>query len=147
MNTMIKSYSELIKFSTIQDRFIYLMLNGNVAEETFGSYRRLNQAFYRSAEWKHTRDQIILRDNGCELGLDGYDIVGTILVHHINPITIDDILHHTRKLFDPENLVCVSGILHEGIHYGNENFIDKLERDRNPIIRTKNDTCPWKTEV
>lgn len=121
------------------DRFKYLKLNGAVSETTFGSSRYLNQAFYRSSEWKKTRSRIIIRDLGCDLGVEGYDIYGRIYIHHINPITIEDVEERSTDLFDPDNLICVSFDTHEAIHYGDENLLRK-----DPIVRRKNDTCPWK---
>ena len=136
---MIRTYSELSKLSTFKERFDYLKLNGKVGEDTFGHSRFLNQDFYSSPEWRRTRRNIIVRDNGCDMGLDGYSIRGRIYVHHINPITVDDILERRSKLFDPENLICVSSMTHEAITYGIE---DMLPTD--PVIRRPNDTCPWR---
>lgn len=136
---MIRTYSELSKLSTFKERFDYLKLNGKVGEDTFGHSRFLNQDFYSSPEWRRTRRNIIVRDNGCDMGLDGYSIQGRIYVHHINPITVDDILERRSKLFDPENLICVSSMTHEAITYGIE---DMLPTD--PVIRRPNDTCPWR---
>lgn len=136
---MIRTYSELSKLSTFKERFDYLKLNGKVGEDTFGHSRFLNQDFYSSPEWRRTRRNIIIRDNGCDMGLDGYSIQGRIYVHHINPITVDDILERRSKLFDPENLICVSSMTHEAITYGIE---DMLPTD--PVIRRPNDTCPWR---
>lgn len=136
---MIRTYSELSKLSTFKERFDYLKLNGKVGEDTFGHSRFLNQDFYSSPEWRRTRRNIIVRDNGCDMGLDGYSIQGRIYVHHINPITVDDILERRPCLFDPENLICVSSMTHEAITYGIE---DMLPTD--PVIRRPNDTCPWR---
>ena len=136
---MIRTYSELSKLSTFKERFDYLKLNGKVGEDTFGHSRFLNQDFYSSPEWRRTRRNIIVRDNGCDMGLDGYSIQGRIYVHHINPITVDDILERRPCLFDPENLICVSIMTHEAITYGIE---DMLPTD--PVIRRPNDTCPWR---
>lgn len=136
---MIRTYSELSKLSTFKERFDYLKLNGKVGEDTFGHSRFLNQDFYSSPEWRRTRRNIIIRDNGCDMGLDGYSIQGRIYVHHINPITVDDILERRPCLFDPENLICVSSMTHEAITYGIE---DMLPTD--PVIRRPNDTCPWR---
>ena len=136
---MIRTYSELSKLSTFKERFDYLRLNGKVGEDTFGHSRFLNQDFYSSPEWRRTRRNIIVRDNGCDMGLEGYSIQGRIYVHHINPITVDDILERRSKLFDPENLICVSSMTHEAITYGIE---DMLPTD--PVIRRPNDTCPWR---
>lgn len=136
---MIRTYSELSKLSTFKERFDYLKLNGKVGEDTFGHSRFLNQDFYSSPEWRRTRRNIIIRDNGCDMGLDGYSIQGRIYVHHINPITVDDILERRPCLFDPENLICVSSMTHEAITYGIEDMIPT-----DPVIRRPNDTCPWR---
>lgn len=137
---MIKTYSELIQFDTFLDRFNYLKLNGKVGLETFGWSRYLNQAFYSSPEWKKTRRRVIIRDNGRDLGMEGYEIYGTIYVHHIDPISPEDIENRDPKLFDLDNLICVSRRTHDAITLGDE---DLLPTD--PIIRRPNDTCPWKT--
>ena len=136
---MIRTYSELITIPTFIERFRYLKLGGVIGEETFGFDRYLNQTLYRSPEWKRFRRDMIIRDNGMDLALDGYDIGGKILLHHINPITNRDILRRDPKIFDPENVVCVSMNTHNAIHYGDESLIMV-----DPIIRTKNDTCPWR---
>jgi len=135
----IRTYSELIKLDTFEERFEYLKVNGKVGEDTFGFDRYLNQVFYRSKEWKHIRDQIIFRDNGCDLGVEGYDIYGKIIIHHMNPIVIDDIRHNSEFLLDPEYLICTTLSTHNAIHYGDYNLIDS-----SPIERKLNDTCPWK---
>lgn len=134
-----KTYSELIKLPTFKERYRYLRLTGRVGEDTFGFDRYLNQIFYRSAEWKRVRDLVIVRDNGCDLGIEDRAIYGKILIHHMNPITDKDILNVTDILLNPEYLICVSHITHNGIHYGDENLLIT-----EPIVRTKNDTCPWK---
>ena len=136
---MIRTYSELITLPTFLDRFEYLRLNGKVGEETFGYYRYLNQVFYRSAEWKKIRNLVIVRDNGCDLGLSGYDIHGKVYIHHMNPITVDDIRNRSDFLLNPDYLICVSHMTHEAITYGDKSLL-LLE----PIERTKNDTCPWR---
>ena len=135
----IKTYSELILLPTFEERFKYLQLNGRVGDDTFGFDRYINQKFYRSAEWKRIRDYIIIRDNGCDLALEGYEIYGRILIHHMNPITIKDVELSTEYLMNPEYLVCVTHNTHNAIHYGDEKQIIT-----GPIVRTKNDTCPWK---
>lgn len=135
----IKTYSELILLPTFEERFKYLKLNGRVGDDTFGFDRYINQNFYRSAEWKRIRDQIIIRDNGCDLALEGYEIYGRILIHHMNPITVKDVELSTEYLMNPEYLVCVTHNTHNAIHYGDEKQIIT-----GPIVRTKNDTCPWK---
>lgn len=137
---MIRTYSELITIPTFRERFEYLKLDGAVGYETFGYDRYLNQILYNSYEWKYdTRRKIILRDNGCDLGCDGFEIFGKILVHHINPITVDDVLNRRPIVFDPENLISTTHNTHNAIHYGD---VDLLTIG--PIERTKNDTCPWK---
>lgn len=135
----IKTYSELITIPTFEERFEYLQLKGSVGKDTFGYDRYLNQVLYRSPEWKRLRNQIIIRDNGCDLACDGYDVYGKVLIHHLNPITVEDVLARSRKVFDTDNLVCVSHNTHNAIHYGD---VDLLVT--RPIIRTKNDTCPWR---
>ena len=137
--TTIRTYSELCQLSTFEDRFDYLRLNGSVGEDTFGFDRYLNQQFYRSREWKRIRDLVILRDNGCDLGVEGYEIRGRILIHHINPISVEDIHTMSDLLMNPEYLICVSHRTHNAIHYGDESLIITA-----PIERTQNDTCPWR---
>lgn len=135
----IKTYSELINFETFEERLEYLSLGNIVGESTFGSKRYLNQTLYKTKEWLSLRDKIIIRDSGCDLGVYGRDIKGRMLIHHINPITIEDILNHNPDVYDPENLITISHMTHEAVHYGNLDLVLK-----EPIIRTKNDTCPWK---
>ena len=135
----IKTYSELCKLEDFKDRYEYLRLRGVVGEATFGFDRYLNQIFYRSQKWKSTRDFVIIRDNGCDLGMEGYEISGKILIHHMNPITLKDIEKESELLLDPEFLICVSLNTHNAIHYGDEGLLPLL-----PIERCKNDTCPWK---
>lgn len=137
MNT--KSYSELITIPTFEERFEYLQLKGSVGKDTFGYDRYLNQILYRSPEWKKLRNQIIIRDCGCDLACEGYEIYGRILIHHLNPITVDDVLDRNRKVFDLNNLVCVTHNTHNAIHYGDASMLLT-----GPIVRTKNDTCPWR---
>lgn len=136
---MLRTYSELISFPTFKERFKYLQLSGSVGVDTFGYDRYLNQLFYRSREWRQLRDELIVRDNGCDLAMDGYDIYGRIIIHHINPITKDDILNRTEYLMNPEFLICTTHNTHNAIHYGDESLLIT-----EPIERTKNDTCPWK---
>lgn len=135
---MYKTYSDLIRFSDYQDRFKYLSLDGIVADVTFGGHRYLNQNLYNSDEWKKTRREVIFRDNGLDLGHVDYPIHGSIYIHHINPIRIDDILKRRPCVFDLENLICVSFKTHNAIHYGSEDLLSKK-----PIDRKKNDTCLW----
>ena len=135
----IRTYSELITIPTFEERFEYLQLKGSVGKDTFGYDRHLNQVLYRSPEWKRLRNQIIIRDCGCDLACEGYDIHSKVLIHHLNPITVEDVIARSRKVFDPDNLVCVSHNTHNAIHYGD---VDLLVTG--PIIRTKNDTCSWR---
>lgn len=136
----IRTYSELVTLPTFEERFKYLQLNGAVCEETFGFDRYLNQVFYRSQEWKRIRDQVIIRDNGCDLGVDGYPIWGKVIVHHMNPISVDDIQSLTSYLLNPEYLVSTTLQTHNAIHYGDESLLVTA-----PIERRPNDTCPWKS--
>lgn len=137
---MIRTHSELMKLPTYEERLQYLMLNGRVGEDTFGSRRYLNQVFYRSYEWQKFRKEIILRDKGCDLGLEGYEILGKIYIHHINPIYIKDIEEKDLNiLLNPENAISVSFDTHQRIHYENMSDVNNL-----PIERSPNDTCPWK---
>lgn len=123
---MILSYSELITLPTFEERYRYLKQSGIVAEETFGGHRYLNQAYYRSAEWRQTRNRVIIRDNGCDLGMEGYEIRDRVYIHHINPITEEDILDRSPALFDMENLICVSFNTHQAIHYGDESLLPTI---------------------
>lgn len=134
-----KSYLESLEFKTFEEKFEYLKLNGAVGDATFGTARYLNQKFYTSNEWRNLRHEIIVRDEGCDLGSKDRPIEGKILIHHINPISVEDILNRDPKLFDPNNLICVSEITHNALHYGDESLLSK-----NPIERRANDTCPWK---
>lgn len=120
---MILSYSELITFPTFQERYRYLKQAGIVGEETFGGHRYLNQAYYTSAEWRSVRNKVIIRDNGCDLGMEGFEINDRVYIHHINPITEEDILDRSPALFDMENLICVSFNTHQAIHYGDESML------------------------
>ena len=135
----IKTYSELSRLPTFRERYQYLRLDGRVGEDTFGFDRYLNQVFYRSQKWKTIRDFVILRDNGCDLGMPGFEIYGKIIIHHMNPITVDDIRHGNDSILDPEFLICVTHNTHNAIHYGDESLLIT-----EPIVRTRNDTCPWK---
>lgn len=135
----IRTYSELIRLPTFEERFRYLKLDGLVGKDTFGFDRYLNQEFYRSKEWKEVRDFVIVRDNGCDLGMDGYEIVGRIYIHHMNPITVNDIVHSSDFLLNPNYLICMSHNTHNAVHYGDEDLLVTA-----PVERRKNDTCPWK---
>lgn len=137
---MSKCYSELMSINSFDERFKYLKLDGTVCEETFGPNRYINQVLYNSRRWRTFRNKIILRDNGCDLAFPGHEIVGPYaLIHHINPITLDDILEDRFCVFDPENVILTIRQTHNAIHYGDQNQILK-----NPIERRPNDTCPWK---
>lgn len=137
---MDRSYSELITLPSFKERAEYLMLSGVVGQDTFGGYRWANQRFYTSSEWRRIRDLCIIRDTGLDLAHEGYPIYGPITVHHINPITIDDVVRVTSALTDLENLICVSPRTHKLIHYGDMETLAMSE----PTIRLPNDTCPWK---
>ena len=137
--TTIRMYSQLKQLQTFEERYDYLKLGGVVGEDTFGFDRYLNQNFYRSREWKRVRDEVIMRDNGCDLGIDGHEIRGKILIHHMNPITSEDIHRVSDYLLNPEYLICVTHHTHNAIHYGDESLIVTA-----PIERTQNDTCPWR---
>lgn len=135
-----KTYSELIKIPTFIERYRYLRLGGKAGELTFGNERYLNQVFYRSKEWKTFRREIILRDEGCDMGVEGYSIIGTPIIHHINPITVEDLVNRADSILDPENVITVSIRTHNAIHYGDEELltIDDI------IERKPNDTIPWR---
>ncbi len=135
----IRTYSELSQLKTFRERYEYLRLNGKVGEETFGFDRYLNQIFYKSDEWKAIRDFVIVRDNGCDLGVEGYDIHGKILIHHMNPILVEDILKRSDFLLNPDYLITTVLSTHNAIHYGDDSLLITL-----PIERTRNDTCPWR---
>ena len=134
-----KTYSELTRYKTFMERFEYLKLSGHIGEETFGLERRLNQTLYRSPEWKKVRRDILVRDGGCDLAIEGRDIFDQPIIHHINPISINDILERRECLFDPENLITVSKMTHNALHYGDENLMKLDSQERRP-----GDTCPWK---
>lgn len=134
-----KTYSDLILLPTFKERFEYLKLSGSVGKDTFGFDRYLNQQFYRTSEWKKVRDAVIIRDNGCDLGVEGYEIHDRIIIHHMNPITANDIIKHSDWIVDPNQLICTSFRTHNAIHYGDISLIDKQ-----PTIRKPNDTCPWR---
>ena len=139
MKKMIRTYFELIKLKTFKDRFEYLKLDGIVGEETFGFDRYMNQIFYKSREWTSVRRAVIIRDNGCDLGVEGYEIHGKILIHHMNPINLSDIVHKTDELLNPDYLITTVLSTHNAIHYGDASLLPVL-----PIERRANDTCPWK---
>ena len=135
----IRTYSELITIPTFTERYEYLRLSGRVGEETFGFDRYLNQIFYRTKEWKSIRDHVIIRDNGCDLGVDGHEIYGPILIHHMNPISKEDILQRSDFLLNPEYLISTVKGTHDAIHYGDGSMLITV-----PIERQKNDTCSWR---
>lgn len=137
MNT--KCFSELADLPTFQARYQYLRLSGAVGKETFGFDRYMNQFFYRSPEWRHVRDLVITRDEGCDLGIPGREIFGRIIIHHMNPIRPEDIRNRSELLLDPEYLITTVHETHQAIHYGDEHLLIQ-----EPIVRRPNDTCPWR---
>lgn len=140
MTKIIRTYSELILFPTFEERFRYLKLDGVVGEETFGFDRYLNQMFYQTdPAWKSIRDYVIVRDNGCDLGMLDREIRDKIFVHHMNPVRKEDIMRRSSFLLDPEYLICTTKNTHDAIHYGDENLLLK-----DPVERRPNDTCPWR---
>lgn len=141
MTKMIKTYSELITLPTFEERYRYLRLEGTVGADTFGFDRIFNQRFYTSSEWRRIRDEVITRDNGCDLGIPGHEIFGKIIIHHINPISLDDLDRHSDFLLNPEYLITTMHATHNAIHYGDEGLLISA-----PVERRKNDTCPWKRQ-
>ena len=135
----IRTYSELILLPTFKERYEYLKLGGKVGEETFGFDRYLNQKFYKSKEWMDIRDYVILRDNACDLGIEDREIHSRIIIHHMNPITKYDIINQTEFLTNPEYMICTLKRTHDAIHYGDDGILFG-----DVVIRTKNDTCPWR---
>ena len=137
---MIRNYRELRRLKTFEERYRYLRLAGRIGVDTFGFDRYLNQMLYRSGRWLSARDVVIIRDGGCDLGIDDYEIRGQIIiVHHMNPITVEDIELNRPEVFDPELLITTIFNTHIAIHYGNESLLP-----RPPIVRRRNDTCPWR---
>lgn len=138
---IIRTYTELSQLETFEERYRYLRLRGKVGEDTFGFDRWLNQMFYHDSEWLAARDKVIIRDNGCDLGIPDREIKGKvkIIVHHMNPITKEDILNRSPLLFDPEYLICCLDSTHKAIHYGDENLLIQMPKARQPF-----DTCPWR---
>ena len=130
--TRIRSYHELLDYETFEDRFEYLRLNGAVGEITLGSKRHINQSFYTSREWKRIRDLVVIRDNGCDLGVDGYAIQGALVIHHINPISADDIVHRHEWVVDPNNLIVTTKATHNAIHYGDSSLLRVPYQERSP---------------
>lgn len=137
--TLIRSYRELIRIPDYYDRYEYLRLNGIVGESTFGWHRYINQMLYKSKRWKSTRDKVIIRDNGCDLGHPDFQIYDKILIHHMNPITIEDVEEDRDCVYDLDGLICVAFNTHNAIHYGDRSLLPAL-----PIERRPGDTCPWK---
>lgn len=137
--TSIKTYSELRRFDTFEDRFDYLNLVGVVGKSTFGFERHLNQKFYRSAQWRNIRDHVIARDNGMDLGIDGYEIYDRPIIHHMNPMTSQDLIHGNQDVLDPEFLITVTHNTHNAIHYGDRSLLPQPLLERRP-----NDTIPWR---
>ena len=136
---LLKSYRNLILLPTILDRFEYLRIKANVGDSTFGFDRFINQDFYQSREWRQVRMKVIARDEGCDLGVPEYPIGGKVIIHHINPITAEDIENASDLLFDLDNLICVSESTHNAIHFGDETLLPAES-----IIRMPGDTCPWR---
>ena len=139
MNTIIRTYSELITIPTFKERYEYLRIGGRVGKDTFGFDRYLNQVLYKSKEWKHVRNIVIERDNGCDLAMEGYEIYDDIIVHHMNPITMEDLLYRRDYVLDPEYLISTVHKTHNAIHYGDDSLIFTALTERRP-----NDTCPWR---
>lgn len=137
---MIKTYSELIKINNFSERFEYLILGGKVGADTFGFDRYLNQIFYRTKEWLDVRDYVIIRDHGCDLGMDGYEIYGNIIIHHMNPIDPELLKSHDMSVLDPEFLISCSLKTHNAVHYGDKSYLETITINE----RTPFDTCPWK---
>lgn len=139
---MIRTYTELLQIPDFLERFRYLKLDGKVGIETFGADRWFNQAFYNSYEWRQLRREIILRDLGCDLACPDHEFGkrDTIVIHHMNPIAIDDIRDHTEYLMNPEYLIATTSDTHRAIHYGDESLVVAPTF----VVRTPNDTCPWR---
>lgn len=136
---MIRCYNDLIQLKTFEERFRYLKINGKVGEETFGLDRYINQQLYKSQRWRSTRSKIIIRDDGCDLGIDGRQLEDYIVIHHMNPISLEDIEEERDIVYDPNYLICCSTRTHRAIHFGDENLLI-----RDPVIRRPNDTCLWR---
>lgn len=134
---MNKSYRELLLLDTFDEKIEYLKLNSRVGESTFGYNRYINQEFYKSSRWKRVRDKVIIRDDGCDLGVEGYEIFDTVIVHHINTITVEDIIEDSNILYDLNNLILTSKRSHDYIHYGKKRYSDEI------VERSRNDTAPW----
>lgn len=134
-----KCYSELMRYHTLEDRYDYLRTAQKVADVTFGGDRYLNQALYRSEEWRSFRHKIMIRDGGFDLGVEGYPVGDRWTIHHINPLTRDALIHKDDSIFDPENVILCSFLTHQYIHFG-----DRSQLPKGPIVRRPNDTCPWR---
>ena len=134
----VRTYIELRQLETFDERYFYLRLRGTLGEETFGFDRWINQRFYKSQEWKLVRNHILIRDNGCDLGVQGYEIHANPMVHHMNPVNVDDILHAEEWLLDPNFLITTSITTHNAIHYGDESLLP-----RGPVERKAGDTKLW----
>lgn len=139
MERTIRSYSEMAALPTFQERYEYLRLDGMVGKDTFGFDRYMNQFFYRSPEWRRIRDIVIIRDLGCDLAVEGYEIHGRVLIHHMNPISPEDIQSRSELLLNPEYLVTTTHMTHNAIHYGSDAPVAQV-----PVLRQRNDTCPWR---
>lgn len=139
MAKLLRCYKELRRLTTFDERYEYLRVGGLVGESTFGFERYLNQMLYTSQLWKKVRDKVIIRDNGCDLGMDDFPIQGPIIIHHMNPITVEQIEESASEIFDPEYLICVSKRTHNAIHYGDKSLLPQL-----PVERTPGDTCLWR---
>ena len=133
----IKTYEELSRLKTFDERFRYLVIGGTIGEETFGYDRWLNQRFYTSEEWKRLRRQVIIRDEGCDIGIPGMEIGDHLIVHHMIPVTKLDVLSHSQALINPDFLICTSLKTHNALHYGDLSILEPF------IERRPNDTCPW----
>ena len=142
MSSLLRRYTELRRLPTFKDRYEYLRLGGIVGDSTFGFDRYLNQLLYTSDKWRRLRNEIIIRDNGCDLAMEGYDLKNKIIVHHMNPLTIEDVEKVSDDIFNPEYLICVSQRTHNAIHFGDESLLPQAPIERRPF-----DTCPWKMEV
>ena len=137
---IVRTYSELSQLRTFEERYTYLRLGASVGKDTFGFDRYINQLFYKSTEWLALRDYIIVRDNGCDLGIEGYEIHGSVIIHHMNPITKEDILSRSEYLMNPDYLITTILSTHNAIHYGDSSLLKLVK----PIQRTRNDMCPWR---
>jgi hypothetical protein len=138
MSTRIRRYSELRRIDSFEERYEYLALRGTVGQSTFGFDRYINQQFYRSAQWRHIREYVIARDNGCDLGVPEYEIYDKIIIHHMNPMTVDEISHGDDSILEPEFLISTTHRTHNAIHYGDERLLPR------PLVeRKRGDTKLW----